>query len=284
MSGGGGAPSLGGGGGAGGGAGSRGATTARGGIAMNFERQKTSKQRLRLEWNFPVFRVERSTDDARGQSATVTGSESVALTREEAIKWVANDDRRPMLVLRECDACGGTDDALLNRRMNNEKTLLLATWFRCIKLPTHVMKANHPFHNLFAGEHPPHLFLCRHDGTGAIPMTGGQSQAELWQAMTGLLRECYTRDAEVAIKEWLKLFTKFDHCDTMEQTLAERFDEELEKNGPKSLKLAEIKADIERIRKEREKALAKEKEVRDLGLKPLETAKTEKAEKAEGTR
>jgi hypothetical protein len=146
------------------------------------------------------------------------------------------------------------------------------------------MKANHPFHNLFDGEHPPHLFLCRHDGTGAIPMTGGQSQAELWQAMVGLLRECYTRDPEVAIKEWLKLFTRFDHCDTMEQTLAERFDEELEKNGPKSLKLNELKADIERIRKEREKTLAKEKEVRDLGLKPLEAASAGTAEKAAGTR
>jgi len=182
-----------------------------------------------------------------------------------------------MLVLRECDRCGGTDDALLNRRMNNEKTLLLATWFRCVKLPTHVMKSNHPFHNLFADEHPPHLFLCRHDGTKVMTMSGEQSQAELWQAMTGLLKESYAKDPEVAIKEWLKLFTKFDHCDTMEQTLAERFDDELEKNGPKSLKLAGIKEDLERIRKDREKAIAREKEVRDLDLKALETANAEGA-------
>jgi len=208
----------------------------------------------------------------RGEAATVTGSESVALPREEAIRWIASDDRRPLLVLRECDHCGGTDDALLDRRMNNEKTLLLASWLRCVKLPTHVMKGNHPFHALFGDAHPPHLFLCRHDGSGLIPMNGQQSQTELWQAMTGMLKESYTKDPEVAIKEWLKLFTKFDHCDTMEATLAERFDDELEKNGPKSLKLAEIKADLERFRKEREKAVAKEKEVRDLGLKSLETA------------
>lgn len=213
----------------------------------------------------------------RGEWATVTGSESVALPREEAIRWIAADDSRPLLVLRECDQCGGTDDALLNRRMNNEKTLLLATWFRCVKLPTHVMKANHPFRNLFAAEHPPHLFVCRHDGSNVITMSGEQSQSELWKAMTGLLKESYAKDPEAAIKEWLKLFTKFDHCDTMEQTLAERFDDELEKNGPKSLKLAAIKEDLERIRKEREKAIAKEKEVRDLGLKALETANADNA-------
>jgi hypothetical protein len=241
-----------------------------GGIALNFERQATSKKRLQIQWTYPVYRVEPgSAGKSQAPGGTVATMREAALPRDEAFRWVAGDDRRPLLVVRECERCKGTDDALLKRRMDNEKTLLLATWFRCVKLPKHVLDETHPFHALFAQEHPPHLFLARPDGTGVVPMSGEQSQAELWQAMSGMLKDFYARDPEVAIKDWLKIMTQYDALDLQEQTVAERFDAELEKNGPKSKKLGELKAELDRMLKQRARLEEQEKKLRDLGLRPV---------------
>lgn len=41
------------------------------------------------------------------------------------MKAIAGDDSRPLLILRGYKVCNGTDDALLNGGIDNEKTLLL---------------------------------------------------------------------------------------------------------------------------------------------------------------
>ena len=72
-----------------------------------------------------------------------------ALSSETVFRTLAGTDPRPLLVLRECAFCNGTDDALLSKGADNERTFLLSTWFHCVKLPVDVLKPDHPYYELF---------------------------------------------------------------------------------------------------------------------------------------
>jgi hypothetical protein len=231
--------------------------------AISFERQVTAKLRLKIDWTHPVFKVDQA--ETNRQGGTVAKMGDYALPREEAFRYVAGDDRRPLLVLRECDKCKGSDDALLSRRISNERTQLMAKWFRCVKLPVHVLKSNHPFHALFEGDHPPHLFLARADGSGAVPLDGNQSQSELWQAMGKLLDETYVGNHTTALRDWFKLLTQFDHLDSRRIELNEALDREIEKSGPDSAKTKTIRQALAKLEKQREELLEKEAKLIELG-------------------
>ena len=126
------------------GIGSGGGSSGRG-AAMTFERQASSKRLLELRWQYPTW-----TPEQKAGVGTVAEAARRALDHAEAFAAVRGDDQRPLLVLRECSACKGTENALLSRRLDNERTLLLARWFRCVKLSEGVMLEDHPIHNLFA--------------------------------------------------------------------------------------------------------------------------------------
>lgn len=239
----------------GGGGGARGA-------AMTFERQATAKERLKLQWDFPVY-------EPPQQQTTGTVAERVrrALPRDEAFAAITGEDRRPLLVLRECGSCKGTDDALLDRRMSNEQTMLLARWFHCVKLPDSVLESDHPFHALFEGDAPPHLFLCSADGSDVAAMTGQQTQSELWKSMLGVLRSNYEREPEAALKERNRLLNAFDTLDSRRGELQKRYSQELEKRGPKSAKLKAIQRDLDELAAERRELEERERQIMDLQLK-----------------
>lgn len=240
------------------------------GIPIDFRRQKTAKQRLSIEWTYPVWApdLEREVDDGR----TVSGRALVALPRDEAIAAIRAPDRRPLLVVRECNRCQGTDDALLSRRLDNERTALLTQWFRCIKLPTHVLQPEHPFRNLFPEEHPPHLFLCRYDGTGVVELSGEQTQAELWEAMTALIGLEYSRDVARALKELARVLNDYDTLDSREDELTRQLEEALDEKGPDDPRVKSLRAKLAQIDDRRAKVAEHEKRVRDLGLKDLPPA------------
>ena len=65
---------------------------------------------LTLDWDYAVY--EAPTKDADGR--TVAQRKKEALSVEAALAYLAGDDPRPLLVLRECKVCNGTDDALLS--------------------------------------------------------------------------------------------------------------------------------------------------------------------------
>ena len=236
------------------------------GASITFARQNTSKRVLEVKWDFPVYTPP---EQPKGQQSehTVAAQVAEALPEEQAFAWISRTDKRPLLVLRECDSCKGTDDALLSRSMNNDETRMLLRWFHCVKLPVHVMKAGHPFHQLFDGEHPPHLFLCDPDGGSAATFDGGQTQSGLKQVMYEMLKRHYTKDPRQAIREMHKLLSHYDHLDSREVEIRERLDNEIERNGPKSPKVAEIERDLAEIDKQRKAAKAKEQQLCDLGLK-----------------
>jgi len=239
---------------------------ARAGIGLAFHRQPTSKKMLEIAWDYPASLDLPKVEPGSPESTRVQ-PRMVALPREEAIAHLNETDKRPLLVLRECQWCRGTDDALLSRDLDNEKTKLLSRWFHCVKLRPHVLDPEHRFHNLFGGESPPHLFLASADGSNVVPFDGRQSAASLWEAMSSVLRREYGKDPEVALRELRRLLDRYDHLESLEIQLREQLDAAVEAHGPASPKTRRVRARLEAIEREKAEAKAREAEVSDLDLK-----------------
>jgi len=241
-----------------------------GGAKLVINHGKTAKSLLRMQWDYPVYGVVKKDGEAAGKEHR-TGALGVtkALPVEQAFLSIAGDDPRPLLVLRECEHCNGTDHALLSKTEGNERTLLMARWFHCVKLPTHVMKEDHPFTNLFA-DYPakdvPHLFLISRDGKVSVPLKGDQSPGELWEKMEQIIAYDYKKSPKKALKEVQKLLVKYDTLDEKEALIEERMQLELEENGPKSKKYKKLKAELADVQKERADLKKKEAKHMDLGL------------------
>lgn len=247
----------------------------RGGIAIDFTRGETAKKRLEIEWTFPVWKP---ADDAGTPKpgGTVVVQRERALPVEQAYALVTDGDRRPLLVMRECERCKGSDHALLSRTLDNEQTVLLTHWFRCIKLPPNVLEDDHPLHALFArqqeGERIPHLFFCDPDGSNKTELPGDQPQADLWKVMFSFLDRCYDGNAKKAVKDMRALLSQFDRVDSSEVELKARMDREIEKRGPDSDKMAKYEAQLAKLQQEREELFEREKKIRALALKDLAEA------------
>lgn len=201
------------------------------------------------------------------ESSTTARTRMRALPREEALANIAGDDLRPLLVLRDCETCKGSDDALLADRVTNELTATYARWFHCVRLPSAVLRADHTFAKLFEGDVAPHMFVCSHDGTNLVPLPGRPGQKQLWDALTGVLALEYEGDAERAAKDILKLLAKYDHLDSMEQELENQLALELEKRGGGSSKVRDLRRKLEKIERERAEVEETEGKLANLRLK-----------------
>src|SRR5262245_37892784 len=162
-------------------------------------REATSQQLLRMSWDYGYA------PRTMWQDQTLPASVSLAT--------LAGGDPRPLLVLRGCEACAGTEDAFLSREFDNEKTILLGRWFHAVKLTAEVLDEKHPYHALFAGTHPAHLFVCTLDGKSRIDMDGAQSQAKLWSAMLGVLGQSGRKAPEADLASMRRLLDRLDEAD-----------------------------------------------------------------------
>lgn len=239
------------------------------GTPLTFDRGRTSKEILEIDWDYPVYDPDLDAVTTRSRSA---------LPKDEVFRELAGDDRRPLLVVRECMSCQGSDVALLSTRHDNERTMLLTGWFHCVKLPPHVVDPEHPFHNLFAADDKPssaddmaHLFLSRWDGSGRIDLDGTQSRSKLWKAMTKVLRRDYEGNPGRAVKELLKILNQFDRIDALEADLMDDLDRELERSGPDSPKIRKVQARLKALGEEHEALLATAQELRTLELRAPES-------------
>lgn len=196
-----------------------------------------------------------------------------ALPVELAYEFVADGDRRPLLVMRECERCKGTDHALLSRSLDNEQTVLLTHWFKCVKLPTNVVMEKHPLYNLFLrkkeGDRIPHLFFADPDGNNRAELPGDQSQTVLWETMFSYLERCYVEDAKAAVKELRQVLGQYDKIDALEAEVRARIEKETVKNGPESPKLKKLNDDLAELDGKRKGLAKKEKDLRDLALKAM---------------
>lgn len=245
-----------------------------GGIALDFRRGKTAKKALEIQWTYPVYKVVQSAPKAGEQTVAVQAER--ALPVEQAYEFIADDDRRPLLVMRECERCKGTDHALLSRSLDNEQTVLLTHWFKCVKLPTNVVMEKHPLYNLFLrskeGERIPHLFFADPDGKNRAELPGDQAQSVLWETMFSYLERCYAEDAKAAVKELRQVLGQYDKIDAQEVEIRGRIEKETVKNGPESPKLKKLADDLAELDDKRKALAKKERELRDLALKAMAPA------------
>jgi len=241
-----------------------GATTPRG-MPISLERGATSKMRLKVDWTHPV-------PPKRDPNSGTVAAGPLPLGDALDELW-RGDDGRPLLVLRECNLCEGSDGALFSRSLANDKTMLMTKWFRTVKLPPHVAEKGHTFHNVFQGyefEHGwPHFFLLAHKGAEPVAFTGRQTQSQLWRGMFDVLEQRYSKDPKRALKKWLSLLDKYDMLDSREVQLKEQLLQARAADGPTSSRSKKLAEKLDELKDERSKLEAQEKKVRELGLQKM---------------
>ena len=225
-------------------------------------RGESAKSVLKIEWQYPVFK-----EAEKATTGSVAKAARRALAMQDALKFIAGDDPRPLLVLRECKVCNGTDDALLSKGADNERTFLLSTWFHCVKLPVDVLESNHPFYEMFGHEDPEHLFVALPDGSMKVKLESDTSRTELWSAMNEVLAAAYKDDPQSALKAVQKTLDRMDVIDTRLLDLRAKRNELLEKEGASSKKLLKVNLEIEEAKQEIATLLAHVAKARQLELK-----------------
>lgn len=248
-----------GGGGGGAGATGSGATAATGGVKPTtgrttvptaIPRGQGSRELLDLRWNYPVRKA-----DAVA-SGTAVEKRREAFSRAQAIESVAEDDPRPLLVLRECTVCNKTDDALLSRNESNERTLVLARFFRCVKLPVDVVQPDHAFHALFPSNDAEHLFVSARDGSAKRPLESDTSRVELWTAMEATLSAAYGIDASKVVKQVVVGLDRVDELERKVTALETRKGVLMESPKVDAGKVKAVDADLAAARAEADAAKA----------------------------
>ena len=237
---------------------------------MTLRRGPTSRGELDIGWKYPAY-VPEVRESLSGESLSVEVKHALEL--ERAFRVIAGDDARPLLVLRECLTCTGTDDALMTRGADNEKTMLMSRWFHCVKLPPAVLEPDHPFHRLFAGESPPHLFVSRADGSGRLTLNGEQSRTELWDKMETLLTSEYTTKHKPALKKLFKVLDELDELDVRLAELDGRMNDTIEKDGPDSRKVKKLQKALAKLHAERNDLRAHAGQLSTLAFKKKQAPK-----------
>lgn len=245
--------------------GPRGAATPmsqpRRGAPVVFTHRANTLETLRIDWTYPHFQP------TEQQGITVAPKVFKALPRPEALAALAGDDPRPMLILRECWMCEGTDHALLDSKLANEKTLLLAKWFRCMKLGDSTRHDSHPAHLLFKEHGMPHLLLVSRDGSVAVPMDGRRTQSQLWAGMRKVLKASYERDPDEAVRNLFQVLGQFDHLDSLEAELSARLQTALDNHAKDSPRVRELEGERAKIVAERDALKKRQAGLMDLKLR-----------------
>lgn len=233
------------------------------------ERGQSAKTLLKVDWQYPTYAVE----ERHAEGATFAPKHRVALAQPEAFRVVAGDDPRPLLVLRECQVCNGTDDALLTKGTDNERTFLLSTWFHCVKLPIDVLQPDHPFYELFGHEDPEHLFVALPDGSLKFALESDTSRTELWDDMGQVLAASYKKDPQASVKQVQKSLDRLDVLDARMLDLKAKQNELLETEGASSGKLRKLDGELSQVKQEIAATLEEVAKARKLELKRGDAAK-----------
>jgi len=204
-------------------------------------RGPSSRTTLAIEWQHPSLPgVAQAVADGR----TTAKQQREAMDAKAAHAYLAGEDRRPLLVLRECLTCRGTEDALMSSKEDNERTYLLARYFRCIKLPPDVLEKDHPFSQLFSGDEPAHLFIATADGSFRHELEGTHSRRELWGAMEKAIAASYAETPEKALARFGKILDTLDELDAALVDLETRYELAIAKDGGDSKQVKKLQKDI----------------------------------------
>ncbi len=210
------------------------------GTAIVAQRGRTSAGVLKIRWEYPV--------PAESESGRAG---------DAALAAVRSDDKRPLLVVRECRACKGTDDAVLSRTANDEYIQTMARWFRCVKLPDHVLEETHPFRELFAteGSGPPHVFVMSADGERRIDLAGSYQATDVRDAMVAVLEHDYRGKPQKTARKLVSMLSDFDELDAKKKRINRKLDRALESEAATDRLVASLRRDLRDVSDKRKNAL-----------------------------
>jgi hypothetical protein len=225
---------------------------------------------LKLKWDYP----QHVTTDQPQRGTTYVKEARKALPREEALRVIAGDDPRPLLVLRECARCNKTDDALLTPGVDNEKIMFLARWFHCVRLPIDVVQEDHPFHELFPSDDSEHLFVTTLDGATKRPLESDTSRTELTNAMLAVLTESYTKDPANLHQQINPLNDQLDALDLQVRDMEKKRNDLMEARVLDKKKLAKAESELAELKKKVAAKVAEIEKLTRLELKKLSKPRT----------
>lgn len=226
------------------------------------KRGPTTRNLMKVTWDYPMQALERSNATAVAQQTT--------LSRGEALRTLAGNDPRPLLVVRECPSCNKTDRTLLSPGVDNERTILLTRFFHCVKLPLNANESGSPYQALFSTSNPEHLLVCSTDGTPTALTTEG-SRPELWATMERTLNATYSKDASTAVREMSKQVDLIDSYERQLQELERRRDGLVEGEGrPDASKVRRLEEDAIRLRQSMQSSIASIDRLAHMGFKSTE--------------
>lgn len=208
------------------------------------ERSAATRELMKLTWDYPVYAV---TEGPRSEGTTVKAKRS-ALSLAEAMRAVAGNDPRPLLVVRECSVCNKTDDALLTPGVDNEKIMLYSRWFHCVKLPVDVRQPDHPFNALFPSDDSEHLFVSKVDGSQRIPLESDTSRTELVASMDHVLAATYAAAPSEAVKSILRSLDRIDALHIKLAELTNRKGELMERPSADTAKIKAVQEEIDSVK------------------------------------
>lgn len=237
------------------------------GTPITFEHERTAKSRLTYAWESVLVMP------PAAEGPTVAAARAKALPFADAVALLADGDPRPLLVLRESWPLGAADQVEMDRKLDNEKTILLAKWFRCVSVADSVRHADHPLHSLFTASPAPRLVLCAADGGHLTGFAGSENLSRLWAAMIDLLGRHVDGDCVAAVHEEMGILSRFDHLDSMETEFATRLDRLLESAAPSQREITQLRARLAELQRERTALEALERKVMGLLAKPAKVAK-----------
>lgn len=191
-------------------------------------------------------------------------TEEFILDAEEVIAALRKDDKRPLLILRDCEGCANKEGDLLKRTLDDERFLLATPWFNCVKVDSAALEEDHPYHKLFKGSKPAHVVVATWDGSKVINVSRA-GQKEIWKSMQVVLRKSYKKDAKKAMKGLSRLLETYDALDNREEELLAQL--ELKEKAGKKLKAEKLRKELAKLGEERQEAFDEEASLYDLEMK-----------------
>lgn len=231
------------------------------GTPLNLEHERTAKSRLTYAWESVCVMP------PAAEGPTVAVVKAKALPFAEAVALLVDGDLRPLLVLRESWPLGGSESVEMDRKLQNEKTLLLAKWFRCVQVTDSVQHKDHPLHSLFASTPAPRLVLCSPDGSHLSAWHGDETLSRLWAEMLELLGRHVDGDCAGSVQELLGVLSRYDHIDSMETELSTRLDRLLDTPTTLTREIDALRARLADLARERVAVEALERRLLELPLK-----------------